>query len=83
MTRNAVELFEFNEEKFRLRGVFDSARRYADSCAEVVAEGLLDGASQDYIDAALALYVKAKAAKQLAWQEYKQLTPPLLSPDSE
>lgn len=83
MTRNAVELFEFNEEKFRLRGVFDAASRYMDVCAEVVADALLDGASQDHIDAALALYAKGKAARELAWQEYKQFTLSPLSPDAE
>lgn len=83
MSRNAVELFEFNEEKFRLRGVFDAASRHMDVCAEVIADSLLDGASQDHIDAALALYARGKAARELAWQEYRQFTLPPLSPDSD
>lgn len=83
MTRNAVEHFEFNEENFRLRGVFESAKCYADACARVVAEGLLAGASQAYIDGALATYVDAKAAKDLAFQEYKSGCRQFFFPDSE
>lgn len=83
MPRNAVELFEFNEENFRLREVFHSAKCHADSCARVVADGLLAGASQDYIDGAMVAYVEAKAAKDLAFQEYKSFSRLFFFPDSE
>ncbi len=73
MSLNAVEIFQIN---------FEVANRHFNSCACVVTEGLLSGASQDYMDRAMALYVEAKAAKELAWQEYKQFTLPP-SRDSE